>query len=256
MTCQLDMGMALPQARQQIMAFSSERFYGGQLQAHASVRDAGLEAYDLCFAPDLPVEFLDTAGFGFLEVGAATPRPQPGNPRPRLFRLTEDRAAINRFGFNNDGAAVVAQRLARLRARFGRNLPIIGVNIGKSKITSLEGAVADYEFSTRLLAQHADYLAVNVSSPNTPGLRDLQAVSALRPILQVVQRHAMPLRHLLRRHLALPQRLRPVASRARTSSKSNPTPAPTPSTPSRPMASAPRCNPATTRPCGARWGRA
>ena len=130
-------------------------------------------------------------GFGFIEIGTLTPKGQPGNEKPRLFRLKQDEAIVNRMGFNNDGAAVVAQRLARLRARFGRNLPIIGVNIGKSKITSLEGAVADYEFSTRLLAQHADYLAVNVSSPNTPGLRDLQAVSALRPILQVVQRHSL-----------------------------------------------------------------
>ena len=124
-------------------------------------------------------------GFGHVEVGTVTARAQPGNPQPRLFRLVDDRALINRMGFNNDGAAVVAERLASLRARHP-SLPIIGVNIGKSRVTAMEDAVADYVESATLLAPHADYLAVNVSSPNTPGLRNLQGLASLRPLLQEV----------------------------------------------------------------------
>jgi len=126
-------------------------------------------------------------GFGHVEVGTVTARPQPGNDRPRLFRLTEDRAVINRMGFNNDGAAVVAARLYHLRrTRAGRDA-VIGVNIGKTKTTPVERAVDDYAESARLLSTYADYLVVNVSSPNTPGLRDLQSVDALRPILTAVR---------------------------------------------------------------------
>jgi dihydroorotate dehydrogenase len=126
-------------------------------------------------------------GFGHVEIGTVTARPQPGNPKPRLFRLLEDRAVVNRMGFNNDGAAVVAGRLHRLRrTRAGRNA-VIGVNIGKTKATPAENAVADYVESARLLAPFASYLVVNVSSPNTPGLRDLQAVDELRPLLTEVK---------------------------------------------------------------------
>lgn len=126
-------------------------------------------------------------GFGHVEVGTVTARPQPGNPRPRLVRLVDDHAIVNRMGFNNDGAAVVAARLHRLRrTRAGRDA-VIGVNIGKTKVVPPEHAVADYRESARLLAPHADYLVVNVSSPNTPGLRDLQAVDALEPILSAVR---------------------------------------------------------------------
>lgn len=126
-------------------------------------------------------------GFGHVEIGTVTARPQPGNPKPRLFRLIDDRAVVNRMGFNNDGAAVVAGRLHRLRrSRHGRNA-VIGVNIGKTKITPPENAVADYVESARLLAPFASYLVVNVSSPNTPGLRDLQAVDELRPLLSAVK---------------------------------------------------------------------
>jgi dihydroorotate dehydrogenase len=121
---------------------------------------------------------LGALGFGFVEVGTVTARAQPGNPRPRLFRLPADRALLNRLGFNNHGAAAAA---ARLRAA-PREVPV-GVNIGKTKIVPETGAVADYESSATALAGVADYLVVNVSSPNTPGLRDLQAVSALRPLL-------------------------------------------------------------------------
>lgn len=131
------------------------------------------------------VKALHSLGFGHVEVGTVTAIPQPGNPKPRMFRLVEQRALINRMGFNNDGAEVVARRLARLR-KSARVLPIIGVNIGKSKIVEPAAAPDDYRTSAKLLAPYADYLTVNVSSPNTPGLRDLQQVEALRPILQAV----------------------------------------------------------------------
>jgi dihydroorotate dehydrogenase len=121
-------------------------------------------------------------GFGYAEVGTVTAQAQPGNPRPRLFRLPEDRALLNRMGFNNDGAA----RLALQLARHTPDVPI-AVNIGKTKVTPPERAVEDYAESARLVGPLAAYLVVNVSSPNTPGLRDLQAVSALRPILAAVR---------------------------------------------------------------------
>lgn len=126
-------------------------------------------------------------GFGHVEVGTVTARPQPGNPRPRLARLIDDRAIVNRMGFNNDGAAEVASRLHRLRRKRRYADAVVGVNIGKSKVTPLDQAVDDYVESARLLAPLASYLTVNVSSPNTPGLRDLQSVDALRPILAAVK---------------------------------------------------------------------
>ena len=125
-------------------------------------------------------------GFSHVEIGTVTAKPQPGNEKPRLFRLIEDRALINRMGFNNEGADAIAKRLRALRQRNLRQLPIIGVNIGKSKVTPVEEAATDYAYSARLLSPYADYLAVNVSSPNTPGLRSLQEVEALRPILKAV----------------------------------------------------------------------
>ena len=128
-------------------------------------------------------------GFGHVEVGTVTPKAQPGNPRPRLFRLPEDTALINRLGFNNDGVDAVARRLKALRAR-GGTLPVIGVNIGKNKTTPQENALDDYAACTTALAQYADYLVVNVSSPNTPGLRGLQERSFLEPILRAVRDHA------------------------------------------------------------------
>lgn len=131
------------------------------------------------------VRALGEIGFSHVEIGTVTAIAQEGNPAPRLFRLKKDRALINRMGFNNDGAEVVAQRLKKLRAT-NQKLPIIGVNIGKSRVVEVEDAVADYETSARLLAPFADYLAVNVSSPNTPGLRSLQDVNALKPILEAV----------------------------------------------------------------------
>jgi dihydroorotate dehydrogenase len=128
-------------------------------------------------------------GFGHVEVGTVTPRAQPGNDTPRLYRLPDDEALINRLGFNNDGAQKVARRLARLRAS-ARPVPIIGVNIGKNKTTPLERALDDYVSCTTELARYADYLVVNVSSPNTPGLRGLQEKESLEPILRAVTNHA------------------------------------------------------------------
>ncbi|GAA1809502.1 quinone-dependent dihydroorotate dehydrogenase [Nocardioides hankookensis] len=130
------------------------------------------------------IDGLAALGFGHVEVGTVTGEAQPGNPKPRLFRLPEDRAVVNRMGFNNDGAEVVAERL---KARGRRPGPVLGVNIGKSKVVPEEEAVHDYVKSARLLAPYADYLVVNVSSPNTPGLRNLQAVEKLEPILTAVQ---------------------------------------------------------------------
>ena len=135
------------------------------------------------------VKELGQLGFSHVEIGTVTRHPQSGNPKPRLFRLVKDQALINRMGFNNDGADQVATRIAKLRAS-GAKLPIIGVNIGKSKVTELVDAVSDYEYSTKVLASVADYIAVNVSSPNTPGLRSLQDVEQLEPILVAVAREA------------------------------------------------------------------
>jgi dihydroorotate dehydrogenase len=126
-------------------------------------------------------------GFSFVEVGTVTAKAQPGNPSPRAWRELDLRALRNQMGFNNDGADAVARRLRRLRkTRLGR-AAVIGVNIGKTKVTAAQDAPADYAYSARALAPYADFLVVNVSSPNTPGLRDLQATAALRPILQATR---------------------------------------------------------------------
>ena len=132
---------------------------------------------------------LGQLGFGHVEVGTITARPQPGNPRPRLFRLVADRAVVNRMGFNNHGAAAARGRLAREAGR--RIRPVIGVNIGKSRVVEVDDAIADYRESAALLAPAADYLVVNVSSPNTPGLRGLQELDRLAPLLAAVQEAAL-----------------------------------------------------------------
>jgi dihydroorotate dehydrogenase len=134
------------------------------------------------------VQSLGNLGFGHVEIGTVTALAQPGNPRPRLFRLIPDRAVINRMGFNNDGAAAVVPRLEA--ARMKKHRPVIGVNIGKSRVVEVQDAVADYVRSAQLLAPLADYLVVNVSSPNTPGLRGLQEINQLEPLLSAVQREA------------------------------------------------------------------
>ena len=140
---------------------------------------------------------LETLGFGFVEIGTVTPLPQPGNEKPRLFRLPKDQALINRMGFNNDGVKIIAQRLKAWR---GKKFPdsnvhlytkplrvIVGGNIGKNKITANEDAWKDYETCFRELFDYVDYFVVNVSSPNTPGLRELQEKDALRKILAHLQ---------------------------------------------------------------------
>jgi dihydroorotate dehydrogenase len=126
---------------------------------------------------------LAALGFGFIEAGTVTNLPQPGNPRPRLFRLPLDRALVNRLGFNNEGAAALARRIER-----GRPDCVLGVNIGKSRVVRVEDATADYLASFETVRAHADYVAVNVSSPNTPGLRKLQRADLLAALLGELQR--------------------------------------------------------------------
>lgn len=133
------------------------------------------------------VSALGALGFGHVEVGTVTPRPQPGNPQPRLFRLPQDKALINRMGFNNEGVAAMKTRLEALR-RTAR--PVIGVNIGKNRDTPLEGAADDYAFCSEQLSDLADYLVINVSSPNTPGLRALQDPTELLPVINAVTKHS------------------------------------------------------------------
>jgi dihydroorotate dehydrogenase len=127
-------------------------------------------------------------GFGFIEIGTVTAKPQPGNPKPRIFRFPEQNALINRLGFNNDGADVIARRLSQLQ-RSGRwpQIPV-GINIGKSKVTPLAEATEDYLYSFRALREFADYIVINVSSPNTPGLRELQSANALADLLSAINR--------------------------------------------------------------------
>lgn len=142
------------------------------------------------------IDGLARLGFGFIEVGTVTPRPQPGQKAPRLFRLPRSQALINRMGFPNEGATIVAARLARRRWRGP-----VGVNIGKNANTPLDCSVDDYVACFRTLHALADYIALNISSPNTVGLRDLQATDRLEPILTAV---------LEERHRVCPDRSRPV----------------------------------------------
>ncbi len=132
------------------------------------------------------IDALAALGFGSIEVGTVTGQGQIGNPKPRLMRLVADRAVVNRMGFNNEGAVVVAERLKRRGAKRPASVPL-GINIGKSKVVEEANAASDYVASAQLLAPFADYLVVNVSSPNTPGLRNLQAVEVLRPLLKAVR---------------------------------------------------------------------
>ena len=151
------------------------------------------------------IDALGGLGFGHVEIGTVTGEGQPGNPAPRLFRLPADRAVINRMGFNNEGAEAVAARLAKRLERRGTVTggPILGINIGKTKLVPEDDQAAveaDYAKSAGLLAPYADYLVVNVSSPNTPGLRTLQSVEKLQPLLEHVRsisdqvtKHRVPL---------------------------------------------------------------
>ena len=190
----------LPAETAHHLAFGGLRFamavppIGALTQALVAPRDASLETRALGLRFPTPVglaagfdkdaigfDALSRLGFGHVEVGTLTALGQPGNERPRMFRLSADRALINRMGFNNRGSEDAVARLA-----VPRRIPL-GVNIGKSKVTPEEKAHEDYATSARRVAPHADYLVVNVSSPNTPGLRDLQAVEKLRPILAAVR---------------------------------------------------------------------
>jgi dihydroorotate dehydrogenase len=129
---------------------------------------------------------LAALGFGFIEIGTVTAKSQPGNPKPRIFRYSKEQALINRLGFNNDGADIVANRLRRWRESGRWPTVPVGINIGKSKATPLDQAPADYLHSFRRLRKFADYIVLNVSSPNTPGLRSLQEREALTSLLRAV----------------------------------------------------------------------
>jgi dihydroorotate dehydrogenase len=137
----------------------------------------------------------EALGFSFVEIGTVTAQAQPGNPRPRIFRYPKERALINRLGFNNDGADVIAHRLAELRDRGDWPGIPVGINIGKSRVTPIESAIEDYLFSFRKLRAQADYIALNVSSPNTPRLRELQGGQRLDELLRAInaERGDMPL---------------------------------------------------------------
>lgn len=152
------------------------------------------------------VEGMDMLGFGFVEVGTFTARAQPGNDRPRLWRYPQIRAVRNHMGFNNSGADEAARRLRRLRSTARGRSIVVGANIGKTKVTPLDAAVADYVYSAGRVARWVDYLVVNVSSPNTPGLRTLQDVSALRPLLEAVRTEADRVAH---RHVPLLVKIAP-----------------------------------------------
>jgi dihydroorotate dehydrogenase len=130
----------------------------------------------------------EALGFGFVEIGTITARAQPGNPRPRIFRYPQQGALINRLGFNNDGADAIGTRLRTLRANGGWPGIPVGINIGKSKITPIEEAGDDYLFSFRLLREFGDYVVLNVSSPNTQGLRTLQEHDALEHLLRTIRK--------------------------------------------------------------------
>ncbi len=129
-------------------------------------------------------------GFGFIEIGTVTAKAQPGNPKPRIFRLPEQQALINRLGFNNDGADAIAQRLSALRVSGRWPAVPVGINIGKSRTTPLEQATDDYLYSFRMLRDFADYITLNISSPNTPGLRELQEPEKLSELLYAIGKEA------------------------------------------------------------------
>ena len=163
---------------------------------------AGLDKNGIALQP------LAALGFGFIEAGTVTYHPQPGNARPRLFRLTEDQALINRAGFNNNGAAALAHRIERHRPDC-----VLGVSIGKSKITPLEEATEDYLASFELVYKVADYIAVNVSSPNTPQLRELQQSQQLSALLSALQTRGRELQQRHQKRVPLLVKLSPDLER-------------------------------------------
>lgn len=145
-------------------------------------------------------------GFGFIEVGTVTPRPQKGNPKPRLFRLNEDKAIINRMGFNNKG---VEYLLERVKNRDGRVSAIVGINIGKNKDTSLNDAANDYTYCLQQVYPYADYCVINISSPNTPGLRDLQQIEYLEALLNTLKNEQRNLAEKYKRMVPLVLKISP-----------------------------------------------
>lgn len=147
---------------------------------------------------------LATLGLGFIEVGTVTPRAQPGNPRPRLFRLPHERALINRLGFNNQGVAALVKRLST-----HRHTTPIGVNIGKNRDTPIERAVDDYRLAFAAVAAHADYITVNLSSPNTPGLRTLQEPDTARELLGALRDDQETFRRTTGKYVALAVKIAP-----------------------------------------------
>jgi dihydroorotate dehydrogenase len=155
------------------------------------------------------VEGMLAMGFGFVEVGTVTPRPQPGNPKPRLFRVPDERALINRMGFNNRGAAAAAQRVREVRGRLGPTSGMIGINIGKNKDTDLANAASDYLSAFDTVHDVADYVTVNISSPNTAGLRDLQESDALRALLTSLKRRQAELQVERGRYVPLAAKIAP-----------------------------------------------
>ncbi len=181
---------ALPPEAAHGMAVAALRAYGalpGGVRRQSPVRVAGIDfpsRVGVAAGLDkdaVAVRGLARLGFGFVEVGTVTPRPQPGNAKPRLFRLEEDAALINRMGFNSAGAKRVGARLAKLRPKFA--VPV-GVNIGKNRDTPLDAAAEDYQAGLVALYDCADYFTVNLSSPNTPGLRDLQSAAAAGSLIE------------------------------------------------------------------------
>jgi dihydroorotate dehydrogenase len=150
------------------------------------------------------VDALQALGFGFLELGGVTPRPQPGNPRPRLFRIPEARALINRFGLNSVGVDAFVENLKKAKVK-----GIVGVNIGKNKDTPNEDAAADYVQCLEALYPHVDYVSLNVSSPNTPGLRDLQQIDVLVDLFRRIKNKREQLRDKHGRNVALALKIAP-----------------------------------------------
>lgn len=153
------------------------------------------------------VDGLATLGFGFLEVGTITPRPQPGNPKPRLFRLPESEAIINRMGFNNKGVAHLVEQVQQRRYR-----GVLGINIGKNFDTPVENAVDDYLLAQQQVHAFADYVTINISSPNTPGLRTLQQADMLRDLLQPLRESQTGLDEELGRKVPLVLKIAPDLS--------------------------------------------
>lgn len=189
----LRLALGAPVVRKLVRSLLAPRDPALTLRAFGRVLDSPLGLAAGFDKDAVGFDALYALGFGFIEIGTLTGEAQPGNPKPRMFRLVKDRALINRLGFNNGGSEGAVERLAK-----PRDLPL-GVNIGKTKSVPEAQAAADYVKSAERLTQHADYLVVNVSSPNTPGLRNLQAVEVLRPLLSAVREamdRACPERHV------------------------------------------------------------